>query len=143
MTIGFTCVGSGPEHVLAMHDWNGDHTNYDPILPYLDEDAFTYAFVDLRGYGKSKVMTGDYTVSEVAGDCLAVVDELGEFFVQLGGEGLIEATADADLPLVAGEFCVPHIHFEPPWGIFLTITSVLPLFLSKRNRTESMSLRMK
>lgn len=75
--IGYTCLGSGPEHVLVMHDWNGDHTTYDAIIPYLDGSAFTYAFVDLRGYGKSREMTGEYTVKEVAADCLEVVDELG------------------------------------------------------------------
>ena len=77
MTIGHTQHGSGPECVLAMHDWAGDHTTYEPTLPYLDTSAFTYAFVDLRGYGKSRAMAGDYTVAEIAGDCLAVADELG------------------------------------------------------------------
>lgn len=77
MTVGYTCLGSGAEHVLVMHDWNGDHSNYDPVTPYLDQAAFTYAFVDLRGYGKSMDMTGDYTVTEIAADCLAVADELG------------------------------------------------------------------
>lgn len=77
MTIGYTRHGSGPERVLVMHDWNGDRTNYDPVLPYLDGSTFTYAFVDLRGYGKSRDMAGEYTVTEVAGDCLAVVDEIG------------------------------------------------------------------
>jgi len=77
MTIGYIQHGNGPERVLVMHDWNGDHTNYDPIIPYLDGSTFTYAFVDLRGYGKSRDMTGEYTVTEVAGDCLEVADQLG------------------------------------------------------------------
>lgn len=77
MTIGYTVHGNGAEHVLVMHDWGGDHTTYDPALPYLDDAAFTYAFVDLRGYGKSKNLTGEYTVAEVANDCLEVADELG------------------------------------------------------------------
>lgn len=77
MTISYTQHGSGPERVLVMHDWGGDHTTYDPTIPYLDGSAFTYAFVDLRGYGKSRDMTGEYTVTEVAKDCLEVVDELG------------------------------------------------------------------
>ena len=77
MTIGYTQRGSGSECVLVMHDWAGDHTTYDPTLPYLDVSAFTYAFVDLRGYGKSRNVAGEYTVAEVAGDCLAVADALG------------------------------------------------------------------
>ena len=77
MTISYSQHGSGPERVLVMHDWAGDHSTYDPTIPYLDGSAFTYAFVDLRGYGKSRDMTGEYTVTEVAKDCLEVVDELG------------------------------------------------------------------
>lgn len=76
-TIGFTLHGNGPEHVLVLHDWNGDHTNYDPVLPYLDRATFTYAFADLRGYGKSLALTGEYTVKEIARDCLRLADTLG------------------------------------------------------------------
>jgi 3-oxoadipate enol-lactonase len=72
-----TLHGNGPEGVLVMHDWHADHTNYDPVLPYLDGSTFTYAFVDLRGYGASKDVAGEYTVAEIARDCLAVADELG------------------------------------------------------------------
>jgi len=74
--IGFTLHGSGPERVLVMHDWLGDHTNYDALVPYLDGEAFTYAFLDLRGYGKSRDIAGAYTVEEIAADCLAVADAL-------------------------------------------------------------------
>src|ERR1700757_1697928 len=52
ITLGVTLLGQGSEHVVVLHDWNGDHTNYDSILDYLDGASFTYAFVDLRGYGK-------------------------------------------------------------------------------------------
>ena len=76
-TIAYTLFGTGHEHVLVLHDWNGDHTNYDAVLPYLDGTAFTYAFVDLRGYGKSKHITGEYTVGEISRDCIAVADALG------------------------------------------------------------------
>ena len=75
--LGHTLFGRGDEHVLVLHDWNGDHTNYDPMLPYLDGATFTYAFADLRGYGKSKTITGAYTVEEIARDCLRLVDSLG------------------------------------------------------------------
>jgi pimeloyl-ACP methyl ester carboxylesterase len=76
-TIHYETHGQGPEGVLVMHDWNGDHTNYDPVLPYLDGTAFTYAFVDLRGYGGSQHLEGDCTMREIAGDALGVADALG------------------------------------------------------------------
>ena len=75
-TIAYTLAGSGPEHVLVMHDWNGDHETYDPILSYIDGEAFTYVFVDLRGYSKSRDISGEYTLAEIAADCLAVADRL-------------------------------------------------------------------
>jgi 3-oxoadipate enol-lactonase len=59
-----------------MHDWNGDCSSYEPMVPYLDEAAFTYVFADLRGYGKSRHLTGEYTVSEISADCLALADRL-------------------------------------------------------------------
>jgi len=75
--LGFTLFGTGPEPVLVLHDWLGDHTNYDALLPYLDGDAFAYAFADLRGYGRSKHLSGDYSIDEIARDCLDVADALG------------------------------------------------------------------
>jgi pimeloyl-ACP methyl ester carboxylesterase len=74
--IGHVIEGSGREPVLVLHDWNGDHTNYDPIRPYLDTSTFTYAFADLRGYGASRDLVGSYTVDEIAADCLALADRL-------------------------------------------------------------------
>ncbi len=76
-TIGHTQHGNGSEHVLVLHDWNGDHTNYDPVLAYLDDATFTYVLADLRGYGKSRDIVGEYTVREISADCLALADRLG------------------------------------------------------------------
>ena len=75
--LGNTLCGMGSEHVLVLHDWNGDHTNYDLLLDYLDRATFTYAFADLRGYGKSKHLVGEYTVQEISRDCLRLADTLG------------------------------------------------------------------
>ena len=75
--LGHRLHGCGPEYVLVLHDWMGDSTNYDAILPYLDGEAFTYAFADLRGYGASRDIAGAYTVDEIARDCRALADRLG------------------------------------------------------------------
>lgn len=77
MIIGHTLCGSGPEGVIVCHGWFGDSKVFDPMLPWLDAEAYTYAFVDYRGYGKSKSMTGEYTVAEIASDVLALADSLG------------------------------------------------------------------
>lgn len=72
--IGHVLVGKGSEPVLVLHDWNGDHTTYDAIVPYLDTATFSYAFADLRGYGASRDLDGTYTVDEISRDCLALAD---------------------------------------------------------------------
>jgi pimeloyl-ACP methyl ester carboxylesterase len=59
-----------------MHDWFGDSTNYDPVLEYLDLKSFTYAFADLRGYGRSQNFQGECTVEEGANDIVALVKHL-------------------------------------------------------------------
>lgn len=74
--IGHVLVGSGREPVLVLHDWNGDHTTYDAVIPYLDTETFAYAFADLRGYGFSRDVGGVYTIDEIARDCLRLADRL-------------------------------------------------------------------
>ena len=44
---------------------------------YLDRARFTFAFADLRGYGRTKGRTGAFTVAKGGGDVLALADALG------------------------------------------------------------------
>ncbi|PCI27852.1 MAG: alpha/beta hydrolase [SAR324 cluster bacterium] len=76
MENGYTRHGQGKEKVLVLHDWLGDSRNYDPMLPYLDPHTFTYIFIDLRGYGKSKAIKGEYTVEESTADVIALANSL-------------------------------------------------------------------
>lgn len=76
--LGHIAVGSGPETVIVLHEWLGDHTNYEPAIPYLSPGRARYVFADLRGYGLSRAMTGAYTLDEIAGDVLALADSLGQ-----------------------------------------------------------------
>lgn len=75
--IGFTQHGEGPTRVLVLHDWFCDHSSWDGALPYLTAARFTYAFADLRGYGASREIGGDYTLEEAASDAIALADHLG------------------------------------------------------------------
>lgn len=77
MTIGHTIHGNGAERVIVCHGWFGDWTVFEPTVPILDRDAFTYAFMDQRGYGKSRGEAGKFTVEEIAADALALADSLG------------------------------------------------------------------
>lgn len=77
MTIGHRLVGHGKEAVIVMPGWFGDHTVFAPMFPYLDGERFTYAFVDYRGYGKSRDTAGTFDMKELAGDALALADHHG------------------------------------------------------------------
>lgn len=75
--LGYSKYGHGPQKVLVFHDWMGSAENYAAVLDYLDEEVFTYVFADLRGYGKSRHLSGDFTSSEAAADALRLADHLG------------------------------------------------------------------
>jgi pimeloyl-ACP methyl ester carboxylesterase len=59
-----------------MHEWMGDHTNYDFIIPYLNKKDYKWIFVDLRGYGLSKHIAGEFTCREAADDIHRLVENL-------------------------------------------------------------------
>ncbi|WP_329499264.1 alpha/beta hydrolase [Kitasatospora herbaricolor] len=77
MTVDHRLVGTGPNRVVVLHDWFGTGAGWGPFLDYLDGSAFTYAFLDYRGYGERADVAGDYTLAETAGDVLALADQLG------------------------------------------------------------------
>lgn len=77
MTNSFRIVGGGPQKVIVLHGWFGDHGIWSPVFALLARDRFTYAFMDDRGYGASSNLEGRYTIEEVAQDALDVADYLG------------------------------------------------------------------
>lgn len=76
MVLGHQLVGSGREGVIVFNDWLADCSSWKPMHPYLDTETFTYAFTDLRGYGASRDLTGEYSAKEAANDAFAVADHL-------------------------------------------------------------------
>lgn len=69
--------GTGPEKVVVLHSWMGNARSFDAVKPWLDTGAFTYAFADLRGYGRSRTFRGSFTAREAATDALHLADHLG------------------------------------------------------------------
>jgi len=70
-------IGNGPTKVMVIHGWFWDHRVFTPIFDALDTARFSYAFVDIRGYGNSRKLAGPYSLTEVAQDALALADHLG------------------------------------------------------------------
>jgi pimeloyl-ACP methyl ester carboxylesterase len=74
--IGHELFGTGPARVVIMNDWLCDTSTWDGARAYLDGERFTYAFADLRGYGKSMGRAGTFTLPEAATDVLALAEAL-------------------------------------------------------------------
>jgi pimeloyl-ACP methyl ester carboxylesterase len=95
-----TLVGTGEHHVIALHGWFSDRTGYQGLWPYLDQKAFSYAFMDYRGYGEQIGAAGQFTMDEIASDVLALADQLGwaEFSLighSMGGVAIQQVLARA------------------------------------------------
>jgi hypothetical protein len=63
--------------VVVIHGWFWDHRVFTPIFDCLDAASYTFAFIDIRGYGNSRQVPGGYTIGEVAADAIALTEELG------------------------------------------------------------------
>jgi 3-oxoadipate enol-lactonase len=74
--IGYDAIGKGPHTVFVMNDWRSDTSSWDDARKYLDLQRFRWIFADLRGYGRSKDISGVYTADEAAADILALADSL-------------------------------------------------------------------
>jgi pimeloyl-ACP methyl ester carboxylesterase len=120
-------VGRGPRHVLCLHGWFGSSKGWGPLVDNLDREAFTYAFLDYRGYGTRKNERGEWSMVEIARDALDVVDGLGwhEFFVvghSMGGMAMQRILADAPSRVrkLVGISPVPAggVPFDPPTYAF-------------------------
>lgn len=70
-------VGHGPHAVIVLHGWFGDAHAFSPMEAGLDGGAFSYVFMDNRGYGGMRGAAGEYSMDEVARDALALADALG------------------------------------------------------------------
>lgn len=70
-------LGHGPHAVIVLHGWFGDAHAFAPMETALDGAAFSYVFMDNRGYGGMRGAAGNYSMEEVARDALALADALG------------------------------------------------------------------
>lgn len=117
--LGHVTQGSGGEAVVVLHEWMGDHGNYENAVPYLNGASATYVFADLRGYGLSQRMTGTYDMAEAAGDVLSLMDALGHQRFHVVGHSMsgmiaqyLAATAPGRVKSVVAISPVPATGFK-------------------------------
>jgi 3-oxoadipate enol-lactonase len=73
-TLGHELFGGGARPVIVLNDWLCDTSTWDGARPYLDVARYTWAFTDLRGYGRSRGRTGAHDVAESAADVLELAE---------------------------------------------------------------------
>ncbi|MFI1467847.1 alpha/beta fold hydrolase [Streptomyces wuyuanensis] len=123
-----TLLGDGPHRVVAVHGWLGDRDAFATVRPDLDLESFTWAFVDLRGYGEAMGTPGGYTTGEGAADVLALAGRLGWDRFSLVGHSMGGAVAQRAAALapdrvrrIVGISPVPANGLPMPpeqWGLF-------------------------
>jgi pimeloyl-ACP methyl ester carboxylesterase len=128
MEIGHKLVGEGASRVLVLHGWLDDHRVFEPMFDSLNLESFTYAFVDCRGYGRSKDLAGAYTMDEIASDAFALAGKLGwDWFYAvghcMGGMAAQRMMAEAPNRVRAAALIAPvpacGMHFdEETWALF-------------------------
>ncbi|MGO8909430.1 MAG: alpha/beta fold hydrolase [Bradyrhizobium sp.] len=73
--LGHCRIGTGPAVCIVLHEWLGDHVNWEPTLPYFDLGRHTLLFADLRGYGWSRGLTGHFDLDEATNDVLRLAEQ--------------------------------------------------------------------
>jgi 3-oxoadipate enol-lactonase len=73
--LGHCRIGTGQAVCIVLHEWLGDHVNWEPTLSYFDLRRHALLFVDLRGYGWSRGMTGRFELDEATNDVLRLAEQ--------------------------------------------------------------------
>lgn len=98
--MGLKVVGNGATKVVVAHGWIAGCEMYADFLPHIDQDAWSFAFLDSRGYGERIGEKGAMTMAQVAADVIAAADSFGwkEFHVlghSMGGMAAQRVMVDA------------------------------------------------
>ena len=96
--IGHVVYGRGPVRAVVVHGWFYDWRVFEPMLPALDPEVFSLAFMDCRGYGASRMMSGPFDIDTMATDALSLASHLQwERFAlvghSMGGKAALRAAA--------------------------------------------------
>jgi pimeloyl-ACP methyl ester carboxylesterase len=68
--------GSGPRVYFGLHGWSGDHRTFEPLAPYVPEDASLLA-CDLPGIGGSKPLA-EWSMGRVTGEVAEAIYRVGQ-----------------------------------------------------------------
>ncbi len=99
--LGHRIFGSGSVTVIIIHEWLGNHENWQDMRSYLPLEGVRWVLADLRGYGWSRDVAGSFTLEEAASDIMTLADQLQAKRIHLVGHsmgGLVAQAATAQHP---------------------------------------------
>lgn len=74
--LSYKKYGYGNKNIIFLHELMGDSSNYKSCIEYFDKNLFSCYLVDLRGYGDSKNIAGNYNLQESIEDVINLVSFL-------------------------------------------------------------------
>jgi len=74
---GVRIVGHGPHRIVVSHGWIADSSLFDPVLDHIDQDLYTLALFDHRGYGVRGGEKSEFNLETSATELLSIADDLG------------------------------------------------------------------
>lgn len=106
--------------LLLLHPIGADQSLWDEVVPWLTP-RFQVLRTDMRGHGGSSIPAGDYQLSQLADDALALCDQLGwDRFavcgVSLGGMTAAQIAAKAPQRVTALAVCSAAPRMQAPPG---------------------------
>ena len=116
----FEDYGEGDSAIVLIHGWGTTVRTWDYTLPALAQAGYRVVMLDHRGCGQSSKDFADMSIEAIAGDVVALVEQLGLARVVLNGwslGGAVAVAAAAEL----GERCT---------GVVLTCAAT-PCYLQK------------
>ena len=130
VAIHYRVAGEGPT-VLLIHGWPQHSLMWHTVAPLLVDEGYRVVAVDQRGAGASAIPSGGYDKTTMAGDMVAVLDDVGADTAHVFGYDLGSGTAVALARdhaervdrLVVAEFGLPGFGYEeqmaptPDWTI--------------------------
>ncbi|HMF75576.1 MAG TPA: alpha/beta hydrolase [Bryobacteraceae bacterium] len=75
VSLAFKEFGSGPQTILFIHGWSGNHTFLLPQIQHFSASHRVIA-VDLRGHGESDAPDQEYTMAGFADDMAWLCEQL-------------------------------------------------------------------
>jgi 3-oxoadipate enol-lactonase len=157
VALAFEEYGQGPP-VVFLHGYPLDHTIWQPLVPHLQNIA-RLILPDLRGFGKSPVPAGTYTMREMAEDVVGLLDQLeiekavlvghsmGGYVSlafahaypgRLAGLGLVATQAGADTP-ERRQSRLKTASAVKRRGVKPVVNSMLPKLTQKTELTQPLS----